>query len=60
MKPTGQRPDDPSVGAYEASKTLAEKAAWDFVDENPDIALTTINPGRSLRTANGRALRLVA
>lgn len=38
-------PDDPSVGAYEASKTLAEKAAWDFVDENPDIALTTINPG---------------
>lgn len=38
-------PDDPSVGAYEASKTLAEKAAWDFVAENPDIALTTINPG---------------
>ena len=38
-------PDDQSVGAYEASKTLAEKAAWDFVAENPDIALTTINPG---------------
>ncbi|MBM1219752.1 aldehyde reductase [Ponticoccus sp. SC2-23] len=38
-------PDDPAVGAYEASKTLAEKAAWDFVVENPDIALTTINPG---------------
>lgn len=38
-------PDDPSVGSYEASKTLAEKAAWDFVAENPDIALTTINPG---------------
>ena len=38
-------PDDPSVGAYEASKTLAEKAAWEFVAENPDIALTTINPG---------------
>ncbi|MEM9840971.1 MAG: aldehyde reductase [Pseudomonadota bacterium] len=37
--------DDPSVGAYEASKTLAEKAAWDFVSENPEIALTTINPG---------------
>jgi len=36
---------DPSVGAYEASKTLAEKAAWDFVAENPEIALTTINPG---------------
>ncbi|NRA30159.1 MAG: aldehyde reductase [Parvularculaceae bacterium] len=38
-------PDDPSVGAYEASKTLAEKAAWDFVAQHPDIALTTINPG---------------
>ncbi len=38
-------PDAPFVGAYEASKTLAEKAAWDFVAENPDIALTTINPG---------------
>lgn len=37
--------DDPSVGAYEASKTLAEKAAWDFASENPEIALTTINPG---------------
>ncbi|MEM9247125.1 MAG: NAD-dependent epimerase/dehydratase family protein [Pseudomonadota bacterium] len=37
--------DDPSVGAYEASKTLAERAAWDFVAQNPDIALTTINPG---------------
>ncbi len=38
-------PDDPSVGAYEASKTLAERAAWDFVAENPEIELTTINPG---------------
>lgn len=37
--------DDPSVGAYEASKTLAEKAAWDFVAQNPEIELTTINPG---------------
>lgn len=38
-------PDDPSVGAYEASKTLAEKAAWDFVANEPDMVLTTINPG---------------
>lgn len=38
-------PDAPDVGAYEASKTLAEKAAWDFVAQNPEIALTTINPG---------------
>jgi len=38
-------PDDPSVGPYETSKTLAEKAAWDFVAEHTDFALTTINPG---------------
>ncbi|MCU4653276.1 aldehyde reductase [Roseibacterium sp. SDUM158016] len=38
-------PDDPAVGAYEASKTLAEKAAWDFVADHSEIALTTINPG---------------
>ena len=38
-------PDDPAVSAYEASKTLAERAAWDFVAKNPEIALTTINPG---------------
>lgn len=38
-------PDHPAVSAYEASKTLAERAAWDFVAEHPEIALTTINPG---------------
>lgn len=38
-------PKHPSVSAYEASKTLAEKAAWDFVKDNPEIALTAINPG---------------
>lgn len=37
--------DHPSVSPYEASKTLAEKAAWDFVADHPDMALTTINPG---------------
>jgi dihydroflavonol-4-reductase len=31
--------------AYTKSKTLAEKAAWDFVkDQAPEISLTTINP----------------
>jgi len=31
--------------AYTKSKTLAEKAAWDFVrTEGPEISLTTINP----------------
>ena len=56
-------PEDPSVGAYEASKTLAEKAAWDFVAENPDIALTTINPGAvfgpSMDARYGSSLELV-
>lgn len=36
--------DDPSCSAYSASKTLAERAAWDAV-EGTGIALTTINPG---------------
>ena len=33
--------------AYEKSKTLAEKAAWDFVDKLPEdekIEIVTINP----------------
>ena len=36
------------VGAYEKSKTLAEKAAWDFVKALPDdekFELVCINPG---------------
>ena len=32
-------------GAYTKSKTLAEKAAWDYIKSDaPEIALTTINP----------------
>jgi dihydroflavonol-4-reductase len=34
--------------AYDKSKTLAEKAAWDFISNLPDdekIELATINPG---------------
>ena len=39
-------PDDPGLEAYAKSKTLAEKAAWDFVaNEAPDMQLTTVNPG---------------
>ncbi|MEM6758746.1 MAG: aldehyde reductase [Pseudomonadota bacterium] len=49
MDPSDERnwttADAPYVTAYEASKTLAEKAAWDVVADAPDIALTTINPG---------------
>lgn len=38
----------PGVGAYEKSKTIAERAAWAFVDELPApqrFELCTINPG---------------
>ena len=38
-------PEGPATSAYEASKTLAERAAWDFVAEHPEMTLTTINPG---------------
>ncbi len=35
------------VGAYIKSKTIAEKAAWDFIDKLTDnsFPMTTINPG---------------
>jgi dihydroflavonol-4-reductase len=39
---------DDSVGAYEWSKTLAERAAWNFVKALPagrNLELATINPG---------------
>ena len=39
-------PDDPKISAYTKSKTLAEKAVWDFVtEEAPDMQVTMINPG---------------
>ena len=37
-----------SIGAYPKSKTLAEQAAWDFIDTLADrhpLELTVINPG---------------
>ncbi|PWN34163.1 NAD(P)-binding protein [Meira miltonrushii] len=35
----------PAINAYRASKTLAERAAWDFVEANkPSFDLATINP----------------
>ena len=37
--------DHPATNAYGRSKTLAERAAWEFVrDEAPGMALTVINP----------------
>ena len=35
----------PMATPYVKSKTMAEKAAWSFARENPEIKLTTINPG---------------
>lgn len=40
--------DSPTISAYSKSKTLAERAAWDFVNNLPDdkkMELATINPG---------------
>jgi dihydroflavonol-4-reductase len=37
-------PAHPKSGAYYKSKTLAERAAWDFVAEHPEMELTTITP----------------
>ena len=34
----------PQIDAYTKSKTLAEKEAWSFVEKNPSIKLTCINP----------------
>jgi dihydroflavonol-4-reductase len=39
-----------TVTAYTRSKTLAERAAWDFVADHPGIRLTAINPGLVLGT----------
>ncbi len=50
--------------AYRKSKTLAERAAWDFVkNEAPDMALTTINPslviGAPLDTNFGSSMAII-
>lgn len=40
--------DKAGLGAYERSKTLAERAAWEFVEKLPEgqkIELTTVCPG---------------
>ncbi|HWM01375.1 MAG TPA: NAD-dependent epimerase/dehydratase family protein [Actinophytocola sp.] len=34
--------------AYPKSKTLAERAAWRFVEEHPELELVTLNPGMIL------------
>ncbi len=42
--------DHPKSTAYFKSKTLAERAAWDFVAEHPEMQLTTVNPALVLGT----------
>ncbi|TAG21850.1 MAG: NAD-dependent epimerase/dehydratase family protein [Rhodobacterales bacterium] len=44
----------PTATAYTKSKTLAEKAAWDFVAQHPEMQLTAINPGMVLGTPMDR------
>ena len=44
----------PTVSAYTRSKTLAERAAWDFVGTRPEMQLTAINPGMVLGTPMDR------
>ena len=41
--------DSPSIGAYEKSKTIAERSAWDFIKKDGDgMELVVINPGAIL------------
>ena len=40
----------PTASAYTKSKTLAERAAWDFCTAHPAMQLTVINPGLVLGT----------
>jgi dihydroflavonol-4-reductase len=39
-----------TASAYTKSKTLAERAAWDFADAHPGMQLTAINPGMVVGT----------
>ena len=53
----------PRVTTYGKSKTLAERAAWDFVAAHPGMAMTTINPvlvlGTPLDGHYGTSLALI-
>ena len=57
-------PDKPGLTPYARSKTLAERAAWDFVgDIAPDIRLSVINPtfvqGAPLGANYGTSIQLI-
>ncbi|NNH72060.1 aldehyde reductase [Nocardia uniformis] len=40
--------DPAACNAYEKSKTLAERAAWEFAEERPGFEFTVVNPGMIL------------
>ncbi len=52
-----------NVSAYTKSKTLAEKAAWKFIEEKTDAQLTTVNPnvifGPLHSGSSGTSLRII-
>jgi nucleoside-diphosphate-sugar epimerase len=56
--------DEPGLSPYRRSKTLAERAAWDYVDGGRSFALTTVLPaavfGPSLSASTLGSLRLIA
>jgi dihydroflavonol-4-reductase len=57
-------PDMPGLAPYPRSKTVAERAAWDFIDsEGGDTELTVINPtfilGPPLTAATGSSMYLI-
>jgi dihydroflavonol-4-reductase len=57
------RPDYPTMTAYGRSKLAAERAAWAFARETPEMALTAINPGfvlgAPLDRAYGTSLKVI-
>ncbi|HZL70186.1 MAG TPA: aldehyde reductase, partial [Candidatus Limnocylindrales bacterium] len=56
--------DAPGVTAYAKSKTLAERAAWDFVDQHDELELAVVNPtgilGPALGPDYGTSLAVIA
>ncbi|MCH1442942.1 MAG: NAD-dependent epimerase/dehydratase family protein [Candidatus Poseidoniaceae archaeon] len=51
------------VSAYTKSKTLAERAAWKFIEQHPEAQLTTVNPnvifGPLHSGSSGTSLRII-
>lgn len=56
--------DSPDINAYSKSKTLAERAVWDYAEKHaPDMQITSINPGLvlgpSLDANYGTSLQII-